>query len=206
MNGALLPVGATLAAVALSCSGPTKPAMVEPCVDCGPGTWLQDGRCVGPAYTKRNLELSRHAVAEMKELVDAGCRCKSHSCLVDVDRELERIDNKYDSVETYVRSSETNLALEDLRHRYMDCRRESTGDLTAAQRTGVAVCDDLIAMYVNCKRLPQQARDAMLKSAEVWRRVYATGSRDQVEQLTEACRMAKQAATRAMEAVGCSQD
>ena len=71
-----------------------------------------------------------------------------------------------------------------------------------AVTTGVKECDDLIAAYAKCDKLPQAARDAFATTAKAWKVTAAAGG-DAKATLAATCTTIAESSKVAMKAVGC---
>ena len=69
--------------------------------------------------------------------------------------------------------------------------------------TGVKECDDLIATYSKCEKLPQESRDAFMTGAKAWKQAVDTGGDDAKTALATSCGQAAEASKAALSAVGC---
>ena len=82
---------------------------------------------------------------------------------------------------------------------------EAAGEAAAGETiaTGVKECDDLIAAYAKCDKLPQASKDAFMTGAKAWKDAVDKGGDAAKTALATSCAQAAEGSKAAMAAMGC---
>jgi hypothetical protein len=69
--------------------------------------------------------------------------------------------------------------------------------------TGIKECDELIAIYSKCDKMPQASRDAFMTGAKAWQQAAESGDDATKAAIATGCTQATEASKEAMAAMGC---